>query len=680
MKKKGLLNLPVMVILILVAISVVTADFYLGSQKTDYKKFETCGALNAAFEQVQERGDYYGIAESTSKGGATVTGGGGSASADSSQAIAPSYSATNIQVEGVDEADIVKTDGKYIYTLSTGSRYYGYRDDGNSGSVFVIVNAYPAETASVLSETDLGGFYPTEMFINGNYLMIFGSTNEEISMPVPMDPGKAVPGGASSASAIAPEYYPYSTSFMTVKIFDISNKASPEEVRSVDFEGSYVSSRMIGSDVYFVVNSYPRYYAMEDAPEVIVPMYRDLTLMEIKSGVEEDFEETCGCADVGYFEPVQAQNFVTIASIQIDNPNAEIEKQVIVGSGQNIYASQENLYIAETNYPYWGWGVLESGETQTETTNVHKFSLDNSQIDYVGVMEAPGRILNQFSMDEHNGYFRIATTIGEVWNSEKPSSNNVYIFDSGLNQVGSIEDIAPGEQIYSARFMGDREYLVTFKKIDPFFVIDLSNPTNPQILGKLKIPGYSDYMHPYDENHIIGIGKDTAEASESEMRGFDFAWYQGVKIAIFDVTDVSNPIELHKVIIGDRGTDSEVLNTHKAFLFDKEKNLLVLPITLAEIPQSQKTGYTGNAYGEFVYQGAYVYDISIENGFQLKGRITHYENDDTFKKSGSYWYGGDYSVIRSLYIGNTLYTVSNKMIKANSLTDLAEITKLTFGG
>ncbi|MBS3150107.1 beta-propeller domain-containing protein, partial [Candidatus Woesearchaeota archaeon] len=213
-------------------------------------------------------------------------------------------------------------------------------------------------------------------------------------------------------------------------------------------------------------------------------------------------------------------------------------------------------------------------EENIERTIIHKFNLDDGNIKYLGKMNAPGTVLNQFSMDEFDGNFRIATTINKWDNFGKnKSKNNIYIFNEDLKLIGSLEDLAPGETIYSARFMGKRGYLVTFKKVDPFFVIDL---------GKLKIPGFSDYLHPYDENHIIGIGKEAVEAKQG-----DFAWYQGMKLAIFDVSDVNNPVELHKITIGDRGTDSEALHEHKAFLFDREKQLLVIPITLAEIKEKK---------------------------------------------------------------------------------------------
>ncbi|HNX92972.1 MAG TPA: beta-propeller domain-containing protein, partial [Syntrophomonas sp.] len=242
--------------------------------------------------------------------------------------------------------------------------------------------------------------------------------------------------------------------------------------------------------------------------------------------------------------------------------------------------------------------------------------------------------------------------------------------------TGKIENIAPGERIYSTRFMGDRAYMVTFKQVDPFFVLDLSDPTQPKILGKLKIPGYSDYLHPYDENHIIGFGKETVEASG--FNGESTAFYQGLKIAIFDVTDVSQPVEMSKVVIGDRGTDSELLRNHKALLFSRDKNLLALPVTVMTTDQQNTKMNSGNIpeYGGFAFQGAYIYNIDLQNGLQYKGRITHL-NDEDYVKAGNYWNEAEKSISRILYIGDTLYTLSPAMIKSNQLDSLQEKQVLT---
>jgi inhibitor of cysteine peptidase len=299
-------------------------------------------------------------------------------------------------------------------------------------------------------------------------------------------------------------------------------------------------------------------------------------------------------------------------------------------------------------------------------------------VTYVATGKAKGHILNQFAMDEHDGYFRIATTISGYVNNRDTSTNNVYVLDSALKATGALEDVAPGESIYAVRFMGKRAYMVTFLHVDPLFVIDLSQPAAPRILGKLKIPGYSDYLHPYDETHLIGIGKEVDASIDANLVHTENAVYytaiQGVKLALFDVKDVANPIEVYKEVIGDRGTESLAAQDHKAFLFDKEKGLLVIPVTLAEL----KPGQPKNMQGEYVFQGAYVYNLTLKNGFNLKGKVTHYDTTDAFQKSGQYFYGGQSDITRSLYINNVLYTLSQSRLQLNDLASLANLRVLPF--
>jgi uncharacterized secreted protein with C-terminal beta-propeller domain len=242
----------------------------------------------------------------------------------------------------------------------------------------------------------------------------------------------------------------------------------------------------------------------------------------------------------------------------------------------------------------------------------------------------------------------------------------VYVLDMNLTVVGRLENLAPGENFHSARFMGNRCYLVTFKKTDPLFVIDLSNATNPQVLGELKIPGYSDYLHPYDETHLIGVGKNTVEAEEG-----DFAWYQGIKISLFDVSNVTNPVQDATYVIGDRGSDTPVLSDPKVFLFDRSRKLLAIPVMVAKIDESKyPSPVPPYAYGDPVWQGAYVFDISLYNNLTLEGRITHMDNGMSINDRG-YW------ITRSLYIENVLYTVSDRMIKMNKLEDMSLIGQVT---
>jgi len=349
--------------------------------------------------------------------------------------------------------------------------------------------------------------------------------------------------------------------------------------------------------------------------------------------------------------------YTTIIATNIQDDNQEpTYETILLGASSNLYVSLNNIYLT---FPVWGGAVGGS-----QRTSVHRIHIAGNNMTYVASGEAPGMVLNQFSMDEYDGYFRVATTT-----YGGTSQNNVYILDMSLTITGSLEGLAPGETIYSARFMGERGYLVTFKQVDPLFVIDLKDPYNPEELGYFKVTDYSDYLHPYDENHIIGIGKETTDAGE-------FAWYQGVKISLFDVTDVSNPQEISKLEIGDRGTDSPVLWDHKAFLFDKSRNLMVMPLLLAEVDVSDyPEGVPSWAYGEPVWQGAYVFDISLDGGISLQGRITHIESP-TDLEEGYYYYYSPFSVERSLYIDNVLYTISQTKIKMNSLENLDYINEV----
>ncbi len=525
------------------------------------------------------------------------------------------YSATNIQVAGVDEADIVKTDGEYIYLVS--------------GNRTIIVKAYPAEQARVLSEIELEGT-AIGIFINGDRLVVFEHETpyyDYYDMP------------AVREYAIMP----YVSPRVFIKVYDISDRENPQLQRELSADGQYISSRMIGDYAYVVVNE-PVY---EEDDEINLPRI-------YSGGAEKEVPAT----DIYYSDVVDYYYmYTTIIAINIQEDSQEpTYETILLGASSNLYVSMDNIYLT---FPVWGRDIGDVGGT-----SIHRIHIEGSAMNYTTSGEVPGMVLNQFSMDEYAGYFRVATTTyGQI------TDNNVYVLDMSLNITGSVTGLAPTETIYSARFMGERGYMVTFKKIDPLFVIDLSDPYNPRELGYLKVTGYSDYLHPYDENHIIGIGKETTDAGE-------FAWYQGVKISLFDVSDVRNPVEISKLEIGDRGTDSPVLWDHKAFLFDRSRNLLVMPISVAEVDQSKYPGgVPANAYGEQVWQGAYVFDISIDNGLQVKGKITHIE-DPTDLEQGYYYYYSPFSVERSLYIDNVLYTISNAKIQMNDLENLDYINEV----
>jgi len=522
------------------------------------------------------------------------------------------FSGTNVQVEGVDEADIIKTDGRYIYMAT---------DD-----TVVIVRAYPPEEAEVVARLRLYQWV-SDLFINGDKLAVFLTLSREVYYDV-----------------LGCEPSPDLDIETTVQVYDISDRSSPELEREVTVEGAYFNSRMIGDYVYAVV----RKGAWLERDEVSLPSFSSE-----KTWWEVDPTDIyyVNQSDMGFV-------FTNVLAFNVQDPGEEFTSETfLLGVGTALYVSLENIYIAAG-----GWD---------EETSIYKIGIQGGEVSYVAEGKVPGRVLNQFSMDEHDGYFRIATTQGRVSRSGGGTGNNVYVLNSTLGIVGSLEGLAPGEEIHSARFMGERCYLVTFRKVDPLFVIDLSDPSEPEVLGKLKIPGFSDYLHPYDENTLIGFGKETEEAEEG-----DFAWHQGIKISLFDVSDVSNPRELAKLVIGDRGSDSPVLRDHRAFLFSGARNLLVVPILVAEVDPERFSGpVPANTPGEFVFQGAYVLDVSPESGISVRGRVTHLDERDDLLKSG-YWFESAYEVRRSLYIEDVLYTISGRMIKMNSLLDLSELGKV----
>ena len=645
--KKGLV-LGLVLVLVLVAAGAtvwfVTSDS-TGARppRTVLGKFASAEDLVKAFKNglVADRGvmeDGLQFKSMTSVAPQTATASGAAES--------PEHSSTNVQVAGVDEADIVKNDGDYIYAIGGGALF--------------IVAAYPPQQTRIVSRIDFGeGAQPAEMFIHGDTLAVIGTSGSE---PVPMTepmPGKGVNPAPRG-----------NTTF--IKVYDISDREKPALERSVRYEGSYETSRMLGQNVHVVLTTQP-YYAFDGDKDIkpgdIIPLVSDTHGLTEPAG----FTPAVGYRDIDVVDPEAFTSFLSVVSLSLADGSRSLNKRVIAGYSNNVYASRDNLYVAGTEYRYLGRAPWPAAQ-QDERTTVYKLKFNGAGTRYVASGVVPGTILNQFSMDESKGWFRIATTRGEVSREDSSSTNNVYVLDPEMKIAGRLEGLAPGERIYSVRFMGDRAYLVTFKKVDPLFVLDLADPITPRVLGALKIPGYSDYLHPYDETHIIGVGKNTVEASPQE--GGNFAWYQGLKLAIFDVSDVANPREMHKVEIGDRGTDSYALNDHKAFMFEREKNLLVLPVQLAELTPEQKAspGHQANEYGSFAFDGAYVFDVTLAGGFALKGRVTHMDSTpEPGNEYGYGYYGSSDSVRRSLWIGDSLYTVSEGKIKVNRLADLGEL-------
>jgi inhibitor of cysteine peptidase len=699
------------------------------------------GANNGGFY-----GGAGGIASTFEKSGAPIPASlqtatlGSSASSDRS-GTSSDHSTTNVQVAGVDEADIVKNDGKYIYTVPGG---YSNR--------VVIVDAYPADGANIVSQIEVNDSIQS-LYVSGNSLVIIGSHYNYGPIYTATDVGTvtAVSGGSSGSSSgsageavatpsVAPDakiasgigimpYYRYQEPQSFIMVYDVSDHSNPVLVRNVTMEGNYYDSRMIGDYVYAIVTKPVSYDGSSPIPMPVL--------------YSNGMERSVAASDVMYFDfPDSSYVFTNVLSINTQNPSVAVNTQTyLMGYSEQTYVSSSNIYIGYmkrmswtdqydamidgavvpelpasvaanissvrasgldrnakyeqevaiiTDYtnslgPQAGADFMKRIETrmiavqqqlakQFEKTVIHKVSISDGAITYQSAGEVPGYVLNQFSMDESaDGHLRVATTSGQ-WNWQGNTSNNLYVLDSSMQIVGKVEDMAPGERIYSARFIGDRGYMVTFRQVDPLFVLDLSDPTNPQQLGYLKVTGVSDYLHPYDATHLIGVGQEAND--KGRITGF--------KVSLFDVSDVSNPVEMSKYVIDNmysdntgmyRYTYSEALYDHKAFLFSLDKNLLVLPIQVSGQGLTE-FGFAPDKYGS--WSGAYVFNVDLTSGFTLRGKISHDINLNLTdeQKSNLYYWDTTAQVRRSLYMDNTLYTISGSMIKANDLTTLSEVGRV----
>ncbi len=529
------------------------------------------------------------------------------------------FSETNVQVAGVDEGDIVKTDGTFIYQIMD-----------NKLTIFK-VNA--PEKIEHTTEVRYNNFTPSQLYVDKEHVVVIGYEYGGAShYPTRGDVG---------IMPIMPMY-----SAAKAIVYDFSNKKELKEIQSTTIEGNLLSTRKVDDYVYLITNHYPNVWTLKEDIEV------DLRPRISTSLNGEDKKEELEYVDYEkiYHIPGSTEpNFMNIVAINIKKQNEKVNTVTYVGSGNEIFMSRSTLYITVPTYPEFDGIGHWFDHTETE---IYKFNVDKSNIEYKATGTVPGRLLNQFSMDEFEGHFRVATTTGNAWDETAPSGNHLFVMDQTLEVIGSVEDLARGERIYSVRFMGEKAYVVTFKEVDPLFVFDLSNPTDPKVLGELKIPGFSNYLHPYDENHLIGFGYNTTLEKGHDNR--PFVVQDGVKLSLFDVSDPTDPKEKFTEIIGGRATYSQLNYDHKALLFHKEKDIFAFPIVIYE--QGSKYDY------RLDFQGAFVYGIDLEKGFTRHLEISH------SKSERSYYESWEEDIHRVLYIGDHLYAVSPKNISAHKIT------------
>ena len=562
----------------------------------------------------------------------------------------PSYSSTNIQVAGVDELDMVKTDGTYLYVASQ-----------NEVDIFL---AYPATDLHVVTRLALsnltgnstlaGSLQATGLFLNGHHLLaVANAAASYYGLRQPMLATPVATGGVVAMPLLVAPEKTY------LFLFDVTDAANPVLQHTLTLTGATFTGRMVGPIAYLIATQWiQQVNGSYVLPEMCVDgACRTLAPYQI------------------YHDPqsFDAWDYTNLLAVDVRTGDSQ-PTSIVTGGYSVLYMSPTSLYLAffKWSMPAWGSGIATSPTTMgTSWTTVYKLRADGLDVTTVASGDVPGSLLNQYSMDEWHGYLRVATTVRDFSGNQSSVRNDVYVFDGTMNRVGSVVGMAPGESIFAVRFLEDKAYVVTFRKIDPLFVIDLSDPTAPRVSGFLEMPGFSEYLYPLDAAHLIGVGKDAIPAIEG-----NWSWYQGLKLSLYDVTNATSPTETAKVTIGDRGTQSEVLNDPHAFLYVPERQLVVLPVDLAILNASQyPDGIPSWAWGDIVWQGAYVYRVNESSGFQYVGRVAH--GNGTVNRTYG-WYSSPTQIRRSLYIGDTLYTISATEVLASSLVDLSTVASVVY--
>lgn len=526
-----------------------------------------------------------------------------------------SHSSTNVQVNGVDEADIIKNDGRYIYYLTN--------------NVIIIADCADGKNINVVSKIDLQTkenalTYATEFYIYNDKLIVLSNTEKQIQ-----EQYAETTNGACDCLA----YAVYCDTAVTV--YDITDKSKPDCIYTQVIDGDYTSSRFINGNLLTVSNySIPYSYVTGDDFDEACNAVKNFSVPSytVNSGESKKIS-----ADrIECFDEKTPTQYIVTSIIDMDNLKDEPKLNAYLGGGYEVYCTAEEMFVAQNEYSYWTpeeehIPTDSNGVKFSVTTHIYAFDITENGIIYKKDVVVGGSCINQFSMDKYGDYFRIATN-GAKHNGQ--TATYVYVLDKDFRVVGCIYNIAEGEQMKAARFMGNTLYLVTFYQTDPLFIIDLSDPTKPEIKGELKIPGFSSYLHPIGNNLVIGVGEG------GTMNGTDGS----AKVSLFDVSNPYQPKEIDNYTVADAYFDSN----HKAFMsVDGDTFALCL------------TGYNYNS-GE--YNETYkimMFDVT-ENGLVVHGEYAGYS-----WKSGSAYYSG---ALRSAFINDDVFAVNSYGIKAYSMS------------
>ncbi len=521
-----------------------------------------------------------------------------------------SYSGTNNQVAGVDEADIVKTDGKWIYALNqSDNKVYILSAEGKDSKIVGTIKLQQTPENATYWR------YYQEMILANDRLYLLGSYND----------WSKETDGMSEQYAIA-------------AVYDISDRTAPKEISTLKQQGSYRTARLIG-DLLLIVSDYRIWYlyAKDESPIVYAPR---VTV----NGTEEKLKP-----DQIYVNPESKENgFTVVTTINALDGTEYDSYKAVLGGCDTVYCNGTDLLIASQE-----WESKQSEEqTNSEgkhfvtivsgtSTNLFRFTLTDGKIEAAASAKVDGALLNQFSMDAYNGYFRIVVTMSKseetIWTDgidtyewKSSSDCELFVLDDDLNVVGKLDQLAKDERVQSVRFMGDTAYFVTFRQVDPLFAVDLSDPHNPAVLSKLKIPGFSAYLHPFGEGKLLGIGYDADE---------EHGWTENVKLSMFDISDPSNVTEAFKLSVKDAQYTSVQYN-HKIVFVDVASGTVAFPS-----------------------DDKYLVFRADDNGFRQIGEI---------KVDDLYWFGD----ARGLFVDDAFYVIAESEVVILSFETMEKLASI----
>lgn len=506
----------------------------------------------------------------------------------------PAFSDTNVQEEGVDEPDSVKTDGERIVTVT-----------GNELRVIDVTGATPVVLGTVGLGEDRWG---DELFLRGDRAFVMG--HAEVAY-----------GPTAASREIAPNWWGEAS---TITEVDLSDPAAPEVVASLTVDGGYLSARAVDGTARIVVRYQPRSFPFvfpsnPGSEEVAEAANREAvagsTLEQWIPGYEltvgDDTTEGLLSECDRVHRPAEFSGFdsLTVLTVDLDEGLTPGDGVSVLANGSQVYASPENLYVATPEYVEQNDDGTVDVAPEDVGTDIHQFAIPaDGPADYLASGRVGGSLLNQFSMSEYEGALRVATTEGFAWATEESSESHVRVLQRNgdrLDVVGEVGGLGEGERIYSVRFVGDRGYVVTFRQVDPLYVIDLSDPTAPAATGELKILGFSSYLHPIGDHLLIGVGQDATEEGRTT----------GTQVSLFDVSNPTDPQRLQKYTLDDASSNAEY--DHHAFLWWAPENLAVLPVSTWSWDEAADT--------EESFHGAVGLDVTT-GAITERGRIAHPAN------------------------------------------------------